>query len=216
MRRLVFTAVTLLGLALAYVLVDVAARGYVENRVEDEFRSGSRIRVEEVAFSIDSFPFLFRMAAFGEVSATLHLEGIDERGVAVDAFDLEVDGLVFDRVSAFNGDVEVTDLDRATTSISLGAGTIAALVGVPVTVGEDGTVTAGDVTAQATVEDGQLVVTGEGIGRTALPIRIGRFLPCDPEVTVADEVVTLTCVTEELPPVVNQVLGEVGPRLGNG
>lgn len=209
MRRLALAALLLGGLALAYVLLDVAARGYVENRVEDEFRSGTRIQVEEVDFSVDSFPFLFRMAAFGEVSATLHLEGVREQGVAIDAFDLDVDGLVFDRMSAFNGDVEVTDLDRATTSISLGAGTIASIVGVPVTLGQDGTVTAGGVTAQAGVEDGQLVVSGQGIGTTALPIRLGRFLPCDPDVTVADEVVTLTCVTEELPPVVNRVLGEV-------
>ena len=112
-------------LLLVLVVLDVVAKGFVEARVEDEFRNGGRIQVEDADFAIDSFPFLARMAAFGEVSATLHLEGIQERGVTIDAFDLEVDGLVFDRVSAFNGDVQVTDLDQATTTVTLSEGTIA-------------------------------------------------------------------------------------------
>lgn len=213
MRKLVVIVGLLLVLLLVLVVLDVVAKGYVEARVEDEFRNGGRIEVEEVDFAIDSFPFLGRIGASGEVSATLHLGGIEERGVTIDAFDLEVDGLVFDRVSAFNGDVEVTDLDEATTSISLSEDTIGDLVGVPVAIAADGTVTAGEVTAQATLEGGELVLVGDAIGRVAVPIRIARFLPCDPEVSVADELVTLTCVTDELPPVVNRVLGEAGARL---
>jgi len=212
-RKLVVTVGLLLVLLLVLVVLDVVAKGFVEARVEDEFRNGGRIQVEDADFAIDSFPFLFRMGAFGEVSATLHLGGIEERGVRVDAFDLEVDGMVFDRVSAFNGDVEVTDLDQATTSISLSEGTIGDLVGVPVDIAADGTVTAGEVTAQAAMEGGELVLTGDAIGRVAVPIRLARFLPCDPEVAVADDLVTLTCVTDELPPVVNRVLGEAGARL---
>jgi len=210
MRKLAVTFVLLLVLLLVLIVLDVVAKGFVEARVEDEFRNGGRIQVEDADFAIDSFPFVARMAAFGEVSATLHLEGVQERGVTIDAFDLELDGLVFDRVSAFNGDVQVTDLDQATTSISLSEATIGELVGVPVDIAADGTVTAGGVSAQAVIEGGELVLTGEGIGRIAVPIRVNRFVPCDPDVTVADDLVTLTCVTEELPPVVNRVLGEAG------
>lgn len=213
MRRLAVTFVLLLVLLLVLVVLDVVAKGFVEARVEDEFRNGGRIQVEEADFAIDSFPFVGRMAAFGEASATLHLEGVDERGVTIDAFDLQVDGLVFDRVSAFNGDVQVTDLGEATTSISLSEATIGDLAGVPVDIASDGTVTAGGVSAQAAMEGGALVLTGDGIGRIAVPLRIGRFVPCDPDVTVADDLVTLTCVTDELPPVLNRVLGEAGPAL---
>jgi hypothetical protein len=211
-RKLGFTVGLLLALLLVLVVLDVVAKGFVEARVEDEFRNGGRIEVDEVDFAIDSFPFLGRLGASGEVSATLHLGGIEERGVSVDAFDLEVDGLVFDRVSAFNGDVRVTDLEQATTSISLSEATVADLVGVPVDIAMDGTVTAGGATAQAAMEGRELVLTGEGLGRVPVPIRLSRFLPCDPEVAVADEQVTLTCVTDELPPVVNRVLGEAGAQ----
>ena len=83
---------------------------------------------------------------------------------------------------------------------------------MPVDIAADGTVTAGGVTAQAAMEGGELVLTGDGLGPVVVPIRLGRFLPCDPEVAVADEQVTLTCVTDELPPVVNRVLGEAGAR----
>ncbi len=211
MRKLGVTVGLLLALLLVLVVLDVVAKGFVEARVEDEFRNGGRIDVQEVDFAIDSFPFLVRLGAVGEVSASLHLGGIEERGVSVDAFDLEVDGLVFDRVSAFNGDVRVTDLEQATTSISLSEASIEDLAGVPVTIAADGTVTAGGATAQAAMEGRELVLTGEGLGRVPVPIRLSRFLPCDPEVAVADEQVTLTCVTDELPPVVNRVLGDAGP-----
>lgn len=213
MRKLAVTAVLLLVLVFVVVVLDVVAKGYVEARVEDEFLNGGRIQVEDADFAIDSFPFLFRLGAFGEVSATLHLGGVREQGVTLDAFDVEVDGLVFDRVSAFNGDVRVTDIEEATTSVSLGEGTIGDLVGVPVDIAADGTVTAGEVTAQAALEGGELVLTGDAIGRVAVPIRLARFLSCDPEVVVADDLVTLTCVTDELPPVLNRVLGEAGARL---
>lgn len=212
MRKLAVTVVLLLVLLLVLIVLDVVAKGFVEARVEDEFRNGGRIRVEEADFAIDSFPFVARMAAFGEVSATLHLEGVQDQGVTIDAFDLEVDGLVFDRVSAFNGDVQVTDLDQATTSISLSESTIGDLAGIPVDIAADGTVTAGGVSAQAVIEGDELILTGEGIGRLAVPIRIRRFVPCDPDVSVADDVVTLTCVTEELPPAINRVLGEAVAR----
>ncbi len=211
MRKLAVTGVVLLVLLLVLVVLDVVAKGFVEARVEDEFRNGGRIQVEEADFAVDSFPFVARMAAFGEVSATLHLEGVQERGVTIDAFDLDVDGLVFDRVSAFNGDVQVTDLDQATTSISLSESTISDVVGLPVEITEDGTVIVGGATVQAAMEGRELVLTGDSFDRVVVPLRLNRFLPCDPDVVVADDLVTLTCVTEALPPVVNRVLGEAGP-----
>ena len=130
MRRLLVTVGVFVAFLLLYLVLDVVAKGFVEGRVEEEFVNGDRVDVEDASFVIDSFPFLGRLGAYGEVSATLELEGVRERGVTVDQFRLEVDGLVFDRVSAFNGQVEVTDIDEATTSISLSESTIAELVGV--------------------------------------------------------------------------------------
>jgi hypothetical protein len=212
-RRLVVLGLLLLGFVAAYVVLDLVAKGFVERRVEDEFVDGDRIQVEEASFAIDSFPFLVRLGAYGEVSATLHLGGIREQGVAIDAFDLEVDGRVLDRTSACNGDVQVTGLDRATTTVSMSEGTIGELIGIPVDVAGDGSISAGGATVQAELAGGDLVLTGEGIDTMTVPIRLSRFLPCDPDLTVGDEQLTLTCVTDDLPPIVNRVLGEASERL---
>ncbi|HEY8057112.1 MAG TPA: hypothetical protein VID94_00105 [Acidimicrobiales bacterium] len=212
MRRLLVTVGVLLVFLLLYLVLDVVAKGFVERRVEDEFVNSDRVEVEDASFVIDSFPFLGRLGAYGEVSATLELDGVLERGVTVDRFRLEVDGLVFDRVSAFNGHVEVTDIDEATTSISLSESTIAALVGVPVDVAADGTVTAGGVTVQAAMAGDDLVLEGGGAGPVVVPLRLGRFMNCAPTVVVADQQVTLTCVTDTLPPIVNRVLGAASRR----
>lgn len=208
MRRLIFVGVTLVVLLLGYLVVDVLAKGFVEGRVEDEFRDNPRLAVEDASFAIDSFPFLFRLAAFGEVSATIELEGIQEQGVTIDRFTLDVDGLVFDRMSAFNGEVEATDLDQATAALELSEGTISELVGLPVDITDGGQVTAGGVTIQATMAGDDLVLEGDGFSAVTVPLNLGRYLPCAPETSVVDGVVHLSCVTDELPRIVNRVIGE--------
>jgi len=199
-------------LALLAVGLDLGAKWLVENRVEAAFTDDPRLDVESASFTIDSRPFLVDLLVSGEVSATLRLDGVVQRGVEVDAFELEVDGLQFDRASAFAGDVEVTDLDRATTTVTLDAGTIGDLVGVPVDIGADGTVTAGEVSATASLVDGSLVLEGGAIGTVTVPVPLTRFLPCEPSVEVADEAVVLTCVTDRLPPVVARVIGDADLR----
>jgi hypothetical protein len=198
----------LVVLLLGYLVFDIVAKGYVEGRVEDEFEASGRLQAEHVSFAIDSFPFLFRLAAFSEVSATLELEGIQDQGLTIDRFTLDVDGLVFDRMSAFNGDVEATDLDRATASLDFTEDTISDLVGVPVQISEDGQVTAGGAAVQAVMDGDSLVVSGEGFSPVTVPLDLSRYLPCDPETDVEEGLVRFSCVTDELPPVVNRVIGQ--------
>ncbi len=208
MRRLVITGVVLVVLVVGYLVLDVLAKGFVEGRVEDEFRDNPQLQVEDASFAIDSFPFLFRLGAFGEVSATLELDGVQEQGITIDHFSLDVDGLVFDRMSAFNGQVEATDLDQATAAIDLSQGTIAQIVGVPVEITEGGQVTAGGVVIQASMEGDDLVLSGDGFSPVTVPLNLERYLPCAPETEVLDGLVHLSCVTEELPRIVNRVIGE--------
>jgi LmeA-like phospholipid-binding len=207
-RRLALTGLVLVVLVVGYLVVDVVAKGYVEGRVEDEFRESPRLQAEDVSFAIDSFPFLFRLAAFSEVSATVELDGVQDQGLTIDRFTLDVDGLEFDRMSAFNGDFEATDLDRATASIDLSEQTITDLVGVPVEISEGGQVTAGGSTVQAVMDGGSLVVSGEGFSPVTVPLDLSRYLPCAPDTEVLEGSVHLSCVTEELPPIVNRVIGE--------
>jgi hypothetical protein len=207
-RRLVFLGLTLLVLVLGYLVADVVLKGFVEGRVEDEFRDHPRLEVEDASFSIDSFPFLFRLAAFSEVSATVELDGVREQGVTLDRFTLDVDGLVFDRGSAFNGEVKVTGLDQATATVELSEGTLAALLGTPVAISDSGQVTVNGVTVQATMDGSDLVLSGDGLDALTVPLALDRYLPCSPEARARDGLVRLSCVTEDLPPIVNRVIGE--------
>ena len=208
MRRLLTLGLVLVALALLYVVVDLVAKGVVEGRVADEFEAEPRLEVDSASFAIDSFPFLARLAAFGEVSATLELEGVRQQGVTLDRFTLEVDGLVLDRGSAFGGEVRADDLDRAVASVELGEGTISDLVGVPVAIG-GGTVSVDGTTVGTSMAGSELVLTGEGVGSLTVPLELGRFLPCDPTAEVLDGLVRLSCETGDLPPIVNRVLGRV-------
>jgi hypothetical protein len=188
------------------VVVDVGTRVLTERRVEDEFLADPRLDVDLVSFSVDSFPFVGRLAAQGEVSATLRLEQVVQQGVRIDEFALEVDGLAFDRGAAVRGEVVVTGLDRATTSIRLTEGTLSELLGVPVSIGPDGTVTAEGVAAEVSAGGGDLVLTG-AFGTITVPVPVGRYLPCEPDVEVVEDAVVARCVTDTVPPVVNRVLG---------
>jgi hypothetical protein len=131
-RRLLLVAAVLLAVVLLFLVVDVVAKGFVEGRVEDEFVDSDQIEVQSASFSIDSFPFLFDLLASSKLSATLELEGIEDRGLTIDRFEMSVDDLEFDRASAFGGDVEVTGVGHVTASMELGASAISDLVGLPV------------------------------------------------------------------------------------
>lgn len=91
---------------------------------------------------------------------------------------------------------------------------LSVLIGAPVRIATDGAVTADGIGVEAVVRGGSLVLAAEGVGSTTVPIRVPRYLPCEPEVAVVDRLVTLTCVTEVLPPIVNQVLGQAAGRRG--
>jgi hypothetical protein len=210
-RKLISVAVVLVGLLLIYLVLDVLTKSFVEGRVEDEFRDQSQLQVQDVSFGIDSFPFLAELAASSTVSATLELEGIEDRGLTIDRFTLDVDGLEFDRASAFNGQVKATGLDQATASMDLGPSAISDVVGVPVEIGDDGTVVANGVPIQATIAGQDLVLEGGGMAVT-VPVNLQRYLPCTPEIEVRDDLVHLSCTTDELPRIVNRVLGEVANR----
>lgn len=200
MRRL---GLVLVGLAAAFVLIDVGLRLYVQYRVEAEFRNAAQVPADGVDFSIDSFPFVGRLLAFGEVSATLRLREVgDQRIGRIDEFEAEVDGLVFDRDQAFRGEVLVTGLDRATVRATIEQDTLSELFGVPVELRQ----------VQAQVTDGGLVFTVPGVGEQAVSLPARDYFPCDPSISVSDAAVELACTTTDLPPMVNQVIGRATRR----
>jgi hypothetical protein len=208
LRRLLLLVV---GLVVAYVLLDLAARSFVSARVEDEFRESGRVQADDIGFRIDSFPFLLGLGISGELSATLHLEGVPEQGVTVDEFELELDGLRFDRDRAFRGHVLATSVDEATATLRFEEGTLSELLGVAVDI-EEGSAQANGQPVDARMDGEDLVVGTEGVGEVTVPLATGRYLPCDPTVRFEPGVVELSCTTERLPPIVNQVIGQAVGR----
>lgn len=206
MRRLLFL---LAGLLVAYLILDYAARAFVASRVEAEFRDADRVQADGVDFSINSFPFLARLGLLGEVSATLELQDVGQDGATLDAFVVEIDNLVFDRDRAFHGHVLVSGLDRATVTARLEQDTLSDLLGVPVDLPRGGR--AADFGIELQVADEGLVIIAGG-RQEVISFPAADYFPCDPDVEFHPGRLELTCSTEELPPIVNQVIGQAARR----
>lgn len=208
MRRLLLVVAVLLAVVLVFLVVDVIAKRFVEGRVEDEFLESDQIEVQDAEFSVDSFPFLWDLLASSQLSATLELEGVEDRqGVTIDRFTMSVDDLTFDRASAFSGDVEVTGVGEVTATMELGASAISDVVGLPVEIRDDGTVLVGGNAAQVSMDGNALVVEG-----VTVDLSLRRYFPCEPEVDVGDDVVSFSCTTDRLPRIVNRIIGEVADQ----
>jgi hypothetical protein len=196
--------VGLLALLLLFLVVDLVAKGYVENRVADEFVDSDQIDVQDASFSIDSFPFLVDLLVASKLSATLELEGIEDRGLTIDRFEMSVDDLAFDRASAFAGDVEVTGVGEVTATMELGASAISDLVGLPVEIQGDGTVLVDGNPAEVTMDGDTVTIQG-----VTIDLSLRRYFPCTPDVAVEEDLVRLSCTTDRLPRIVNRIMGEV-------
>lgn len=200
----------LLAFVVALLIIDVGARLAVERVAERELRRHPAVQAEGVDARIRSFPFLGRLLASGETSFTVALEGVEERGLRIDEFIVDIDGLVFDRGEVIGGQVQVNSIDRAEVRAVFTQESISELAGVDI-VFEPGQATAvglpGSPSADAAVAGGNLLLAVEGTPVGAAAIPSNAYLPCDPSVEIIAGAVQLACGTDMLPPVVNDVLG---------
>lgn len=215
MNRTLRRVLVVLGLLVVLlVVVDLAARIAVERVAERELRDEERIQAGSVDASVDSFPFLGRLALAGETSFSVRLEDVTENGVTVDRIELDVDGLVFDRGEALDRRVRVDEVDRVEASVVFEEQTVSDAAGVAVEL-EPGRASvpgvAGSPTAEVSLAGRALRLGVPGLGAVELEIPSTDYLPCEPAVAIEQDRVELSCTTDTLPPLVNEALARTDP-----
>ena len=192
----------------ALVLVDLAARRYTEARVERSVRdavSAGHLVADDIDASIDSFPFLGRVLAAGEVpGVTISLRDVGGQGVEVEEVVVDVRGTRIDRSTLLTDQrVLIGEIDSATVDARITEEALSAALGLTVDLEADGTtVSGGGVTSPGTVEvAGRTILIGApAFGTLVIAIPGPEYLPCDEvDVEVVTDALELRCLTDELP-----------------
>lgn len=212
MRALRNLAIFLVVLLVVGVAADLGTQKLLENRIEAEIEGADRtVDVGNVVADIDSFPFLLRLGARGEVDHfSLRLEDLVTPGVTFQVLQISVDGVTFDRSVLLNARVQVQRLERATIKAEITEAAASEAVGVPVTF-TPGTATvqvAGQPrTAQVAVTNGDLTLAAQGVGELTITLSESDYFPCAVDATVKQGKVVVRCTATELPPALRPFIG---------
>jgi hypothetical protein len=200
----------ILGLLAA---ADIGVRAVAESQVRDRVALAAG-PAGSTSARIDSFPFLPRLLASGDVTrirvaaADVVVEGLTFARVALD-----LHGVTFDRdLLLSDRKVVLTDLERGTATAEVTAAQLSERLGVDVTLepGRARVQVAGQtVTATASVTDNTLRLSGVPF---AVPIPRLPLLPCVANAEILAGRVQLTCTVDEVPAeLVGRPLDEVVP-----
>lgn len=212
MRALRNLAIFLVVLLVVGGVADLGIQKLLENRIEAEIEEADRtVDVGNVVANIDSFPFLLRLGARGEVDHfSLRLEELVTSGVTFSVLQVDVDGVTFDRSVLLNASVQVQRLERASIKAEITEAAASEAVGVPVTF-TPGTATvqvAGQPRpAEVTMANGDITLAAEGVGQLTITLSETNYFPCEPEVSVKQAKVVLRCSSTELPPALRPFIG---------
>jgi hypothetical protein len=190
--------------------IDIGVRLFVESQIVQEVESSPELTLTSADASIDSFPFLVKLASSGTVdSFTIDLNGIQDDDLDIEQLSITGDGIQFARDDLMQGTVRVTDVDEATARLTITQEAASEALGVnvvfgPGTVGVD--TPAGPVSVSAEVVDGVLSFAAPGIGTLNLDLGLQDYLPCPPSAEAQQGQVVLSCTADVLPPIVLEAL----------
>jgi hypothetical protein len=212
MKRLLVLLVVL-GLVLGCLAwADVRVRRYAEDEAQTRLAKAiSQARRSEV--ELVGFPFAGRILARGSIQqlrVTLH--GLREADLEIEHIRLVVDDIVLDRSRLLKERViAVDEVGRVSVDGRVSAETIERAAGVPVRL-EDGrasvTVHGQTLDASISIIGRAVMITVVGAPPLVLPLPPEKFLPCEPEVTIAEDRLDIACSATELPSAVMDVLRE--------
>jgi hypothetical protein len=200
-----------LGLLLVLlVAIDFGAKIAVERISARELRNADEINAGSVETSVDSFPFLGRLLLSGETSFFIALDDVTDRGVTIERIEFDVDGLVFNRGEVLDRRVRIDDVGQVRVSVVIDEDAITETAGVAVDL-EPGSATAAGVTVGVAVVGREVQVSAPGVGAVSFAIPSTDYLPCEPALAIEKDQVEVSCITDTLPPLVNEALGQVNP-----
>jgi hypothetical protein len=199
-----------LGIAFIVLLLVLLIGGdlVAEGIAEDQIASIAHQQIQDAGpttASIESFPFLGRLAFGGVVKrVVVRQEDVVAGPLQVASVTVDLRGVHIDR-GRLLGDREVflTGIDRGTVTATVTDDEVSRLVRTTVVFTPDiatATVNGVEIRARATVEEGALVLTAEGLPALRLPIPEIPLVPCVAEATIREGVVDLSCSIDEIPP----------------
>lgn len=203
-----FRKLILLGLIVVVVgggFLDVAAKGWAEDKIEERARAEVGADVTTRA-DIDSFPFLGKLLLSGSAGdIQLVMNDVDLQRLRFSRLEVELFEVKLDRGKAMSGDAEVSDIDRGVITMTFSAQDLSRAVNLPVTI-DNGqiTVEARGVRASATPQvtaEGSLRLQVQGLPAVTVPIPRTRLVSCAvSEVKVDDGELEASCTVSEIPP----------------
>ena len=210
MKKLIVlgVVVSLLG------LLDVAAKGWAEGKLEERARAEVGADVTTTA-DIDSFPFIGKLLLTGNAGdVEIVMNDVDVQRVHFSKLEVELFEVKLDRNKALSGDAEVTDIDRGVITMTFTAADLSRAVSLPVRI-DDGKVTVEvrganvDATPQATAE-GSLRLQVAGLPAVNVPIPRTRLVSCAVDkVEVDDGELKASCTVNEIPPALLRAASQV-------
>ena len=200
---------------LAFVVADRAAKGWAERQLADQaaayYPPGS-----DSSASIHSFPFIGRLLFFGSVPRVeVTLDDVRFQAVLVRQLSLQVSDVKLDRAEIFSGNVRLDDIGQGQIVATLDGPSLAKAIGFdlrfkPGEVEVHQKIQGVDVVAKGQVSVKGNVVTVTPTSVQGLAVPLSRFaisyripgieiLPCQANVKIIQNGVTLTCQVTDVP-----------------
>jgi hypothetical protein len=206
---------------LAFVMADQAAKGWAESQLADRaaayYPPGS-----DSSASIRSFPFIVRLLFLGSVPRVdVNLEDVRFQAVLVRRLSLRVSDVKLDRAELFSGRMHLDDIGQGQITATLDGPSLAKATGFdlrfkPGEVEVHQKIQGVDVVAKGQVAVKGSVVTVTPTSVQGLAVPLSRFaisyripgieiLPCQADVKIIQNGVTLSCQVTDVPAALVQV-----------
>lgn len=182
---------------------DFVARNEAESQLEARMRAATR-ELQDPKISIDSFPFLGRLLVNGSVaSIRASAVNVDAGPLVLATVSIELHDVRLDRNRLITEqEVDLRSIDEGVVEADVTEASLGQALGVPVDLTPGRvtvTVRGVRVTAELTVDDNVLVISGGGVPALRVEIPDAPLLPCASSGEVLEGRVRLRCTIDEIP-----------------
>jgi hypothetical protein len=208
-RKLIALGVVVVVLLVDGAIADVVVRHRVQDLVAQQI--DAQVPGAHATVSISSFPFLGHLAVSGDVPRlTAQVTGVEAGPVALDSVDVVVTDLDIDRGELVQGRIELRSIKEVSVTATISQATLDAQIGLPVTLGQ-GTVGLAGIQARAslTVTGQQVEIQVPPLPAVTLDVPATSLLPCLGSAQLDPGVLTVSCTTTRIPPVLQGISGSL-------
>lgn len=205
MRKAIVGLVVLAVILAVLSVADVVIRHRVEHAIADQI--DMQVPGSHASVAISSFPFLGHLAVSGDVpKLTAHVTGVQAGPLTLDTVDVVVTDVNVARGQLVHGKVALRSIRRADVTATVSQASIDRQIGLPVTLGA-GTVGIGglQVGAGVAVSANRVQIQVPPLPPVSITIPVTKLLPCVGGASITPGELVVTCTTDQLPPVLENL-----------